>query len=350
MQIKELTRFLEQIAPRSYQENYDNSGLLVGNPERVIRGVLICLDSTEDVIEEARKKKCNLVIAHHPIIFKGLKSLTGKNYIERTVIKAIKYDIAIYAIHTNLDNVYYDGVNTKIAEVLGLVNTELLAPKSGLKKLFAYAKPEYSTVLKKSLFNAGAGSINGFDSETYLGIGVAGDNGNSTAQVKLEVLFDSSNESRILKALSQNTQELDLNYNIVPIENQHPTVGSGMVGDLPEPMYAKTFLKMVKKLMKTPCIKYTELRGRKVKRVAVCGGSGGFLLSKAISKGADVFITSDYKYHEFFDADGKIIIADVGHYESEQFTIDLLYEIITNNFSTFAIRCTETNTNPVKYL
>ena len=350
MKIKDLTHFLENIAPRSYQENYDNSGLLVGDPEQKIKGVLICLDSTEEVVEEAIQKKSNLIIAHHPIIFKGLKKLTGSTYVERTVAKAIRNNISIYAIHTNLDNVIHDGVNTKITEVLGLENVSLLSPKQGFKKLSAFVSPNYSNQLKQVLYNAGAGSVNQFDNDYHLTVGVGGDNGNAEARVKMELIFDSGNESKILRALNNANGDSSLTYNITSVEKEHPTVGSGMIGYLKEPIHEKPFLQFVKRVMKAQCVKYTRLSGRKVHKVAVCGGSGGFLLPVAISKGADVFITSDYKYHEFFDADGKIVIADIGHYESEQYTIELLYEIITNNFSTFAIRCTEVNTNPVKYL
>lgn len=350
MKIKELTAFLESIAPSSYQESYDNSGLIVGNPNDKIKGVLICLDSTEAIIDEAIEKKCNVVVAHHPIVFRGLKRFNGKHYVERVVMKAIKNDIAIYAIHTNLDNVYRKGVNTKIAEKLGLVNTQILAPKAGLKKIFTFVPVEHSEKVKKALFAAGAGQVPAFKNLSYATIGVGTQGKKGFGQVKLEFTFPATQQYAIISALQKSHPSSNVPYDIISIENKNTEVGSGMIGDLKTPMNEKAFLKKVKKQMKAGCVKYTNLRRKKISRVAVCGGSGGFLLNNAIRQGADIFITSDYKYHEFFDADGKIVIADIGHYESEQYTIELLYDIITEKFSNFAAYFTEINTNPVNYL
>ena len=350
MKIKELTSFLETIAPSAYQESYDNSGLIVGNPNDEINGVLICLDSTEAIIDEAIEKKCNVVVAHHPIVFRGLKRFNGKHYVERVVMKAIKNDVAIYAIHTNLDNVYSNGVNAKIAQKLGLINTQILAPKSGLKKIFTFVPTEYSEKVRAALFAAGAGDIPKFDNLSYATVGVGTQNQNGGAQVKLEFTFPSVKQNAIIKALQDSHPYFDVPYDIISIENKNTEVGSGMIGYLKDPMSEKDFLQKVKKQMKAGCVKYTKLRRKKISKVAVCGGSGGFLLKDAIRQGADIFITSDYKYHEFFDADGKIVIADIGHYESEQYTIELLYDIITEKFSNFAAYFTEINTNPVNYM
>ena len=350
MKIKNLTHYLETIAPSSYQESYDNAGLIVGNPDEEIRGVLICLDSTEDVIEEAWSKGCNVIVAHHPIVFKGLKRFNGKNYVERVVMKAIKYDIAIYAIHTNLDNVYYNGVNGKIAERMGLINTRILAPKSGMKKLFTFVPTDYSENVRAALFQAGAGEIPGFEHLSYASVGVGTQNGSGGAEVKLEVSFPNSKQRDVVKALLSTHPSFNVPYDIISIENQNAEIGSGMIGELKRPMNERDFLRKIKKSMKAGCVRYTKLRRKKVRKVAVCGGAGGFLLKHAIAQGADVFVTADYKYHEFFDADGKIVIADIGHYESEQFTIELLYDIITKKFSTFAAHFTDLNTNPVNYL
>lgn len=350
MKIKNLTSFLETIAPPAYQESYDNSGLIVGNPNAEIAGVLICLDSTEAILDEAIEKNCNVIVAHHPIVFKGLKRFNGKNYVERVVMKAIKNDIAIYAIHTNLDNVYANGVNGKIAEKLGLVKTQILKPKSDLKKLYTFVPTEFSDQVRKALFKSGAGNIPNFEKLSYATIGAGTINKNGVAQVKLEMAFPSVKQNQVLKALHESHPFFDVPYDIVPIENQNAEVGSGMIGYLKKPMNEKDFLQKVKKQMRAGCVKYTKLRRKKISKVALCGGSGGFLLNQAIGQGADIFITADYKYHEFFDADGKIVIADIGHYESEQFTIELLYDIITEKFSTFASYFTEVNTNPVNYL
>jgi len=350
MKIKKLTSFLETIAPPAYQESYDNAGLIVGNPNAEITGVLICLDSTEDIVDEAIQKECNVIVAHHPIVFKGLKRFNGKNYVERVVMKAIKNDIAIYAIHTNLDNVYANGVNGKIAERLGLVKTQILQPKSNLKKLYTFVPTEYSDQVRKALFKAGAGNIPNFEQLSYATIGAGTINENGIAQVKLEMAFPSVKQNQVVNALHESHPFFDVPYDIVPIENQNVEVGSGLIGYLKEPMNEKDFLQKIKKQMRAGCVKYTKLRRKKISKVALCGGSGGFLLKQAIGQGADIFITADYKYHEFFDADGKIVIADIGHYESEQFTIELLYDIITEKFSTFAAYFTEVNTNPVNYL
>ena len=350
MQIKNILTFLENLAPPHYQESYDNAGLIVGNPEESLKGVLICLDAIEAVVDEAIELGCNLIIAHHPIVFRGLKRFNGLNYVERTVIKAIKNDIAIYAIHTNLDNMYHRGVNAKIAEKIGLQNTRILAPKKGLKKLYTFVPATHSDIVRKALFEAGGGQVDDWRDLSYAGLGVASANGHSAASVKLEVSYLPEREGAVLSALHRHHPEEHPAYDIVQTENRISHIGSGMIGDLPQPMAEKAFLEYLKKVMKIGCVRYTRLRSRKVSKVAVCGGAGGFLLQKAIAQKAQVFITADYKYHEFFDADNRIVIADIGHYESEQFTIDLLYEIITEKFSTFVAHCTKVNTNPIKYL
>ncbi len=263
--ILDVYNHLHNIAPFQYQEQYDNAGIIVGDPSKEVTGVITCLDSTEAVIDEAIAKGVNLVVAHHPIVFRGLKRFTGRDYIEKTVIKAIKNDIAIIAVHTNLDNVINHGVNERIAQQIGLINIKPLSIKSD-------------------------------------------------------------------------------------IDQSHGPVGSGVIGELQQPIPEMTFLKNLKIKMNASLVKHTALLGSPINRVAVCGGVGGFLLGAAIKQNADIFITSDYKYHEFFDANDEIIIADIGHYESEQFTINLLQEIISRKFSTFAAHCTEVVTNPVNYL
>lgn len=350
MQLKQLIKHLERIAPPSYQESYDNSGLIVGDPESEITGVLLCLDSTEAVIEEALGLGCNVIIAHHPIVFKGLKSLTGKNYVERVVMNAIRYDLSIYAIHTNLDNVYHQGVNAKIAEKLGLVNTRILAPKKGIKKLQAFVPTASSDQIRNALFAVGAGQLPGFQNLSHASLGVGSIGQSGSAEVKLELAFAAPLQSSIIKVLKENASNGPIPYEIMNIENTNLNVGSGMIGELPTPEYEKPFLQFVKKTMRSGCIRHTQFRSRKVSTVALCGGAGSFLLPHAKAQGADVFITGDYKYHEFFDADQEILIADIGHYESEQYTIELLYDVISTKFSTFAVYSTEVNTNPVKYL
>ena len=350
MKIRDLVRYLEQVAPPDYQEAYDNAGLIVGNPDTALQGVLICLDSTEAVIEEAVAKGCNLVIAHHPIVFKGLKRLTGRNYVERTVIKAIREEVAIYAIHTNLDNVYREGVNTEIARRLELTDTRLLAPKCELKKLSSFIPALHRNQVEAALIKAGADQVAFTHQTSYSTVAVQGNNGFEAEYLKLEALFTSAHRPAILRALYDSQPDREVHYDIAAVENHSPSVGAGMIGRLKAPMSEQAFLYLLKDRMQTPCIRHTRRLGKPVRRVAVCGGAGSFLRGRAIAQGADAFVTADFKYHEFFDADGHLLIADIGHYESEQFTIELLHGIISEKFSNFAAYCTEVNTNPVQYL
>ncbi len=339
MKIKALTDYLESIAPPVYQESYDNAGLIIGDPDTELKGILICLDAIEAVVDEAIALGFNMIVAHHPIIFKGLKSLNGKNYVERVVMKAVKHDIAIYAIHTNLDNVFRKGVNAKIAEKLNLQQTRILAPKQTLKSLVAFPQAEYAEALKQALFETGVEKINSFalDEEDQ-----------ALNRLRIEMIFPAALKSAVIRAMNS-VSPADVPFKMYSVENHDENTGSGMIGELAEPMNEQSFLHFLKQSMKTQVVRHTNLLGKPIKKIALCGGAGGFLLGNAIAQQADIFITADYKYHEFFDADGKIIIADIGHFESEQFTIELLHDIIINKFSNFAARCTKVNTNPVNY-
>ncbi len=363
MILKHIIQEIEKFAPPSYQESYDNCGLLTGNKELEVTGAILCLDCTEAVVEEAINKKCNLIIAHHPIIFSGLKKLNGKNYVERTVIKAIQNNIAIYACHTNLDNVKL-GVNKKIADKLGLVNTQILAPKKSLlKKLVTFVPKTHLTQVQESLFNAGAGNIGNYDSCSFVLEGMGSFRGNENTnpfigekgklslenESRLELIFESIHESKIISALLQNHPYEEVAYDIYQLENTYQNIGSGMVGELKNPVPEIEFLEHLKSVFMLKLIKHTPLLNKSIKKVALCGGSGSFLLKNAISSKSDIYISSDFKYHEFFDAENQILIADIGHYESEQFTPEIFYEIISNKFPNFATYLTETNTNPVNY-
>jgi len=363
MILKHIIQEIEKFAPPSYQESYDNCGLLTGNTDLEISGAILCLDCTEAVVEEAINKKCNLIIAHHPIIFSGLKKLNGKNYVERTIIKAIQNNIAIYACHTNLDNVKL-GVNKKIADKLGLVNTQILAPKKSLlKKLVTFVPKTHLTKVQESLFNAGAGNIGNYDSCSFVLEGMGSFKGNENTnpfigekgklslenESRLELIFESIHESKIISALLQNHPYEEVAYDIYQLENTYQNIGSGMVGELKNPVPEIEFLEHLKSVFMLKLIKHTPLLNKSIKKVALCGGSGSFLLKNAISLKSDIYISSDFKYHEFFDAENQILIADIGHYESEQFTPEIFYEIISNKFPNFATYLTETNTNPVNY-
>lgn len=363
MKLKEITAHLESIAPLAYQESYDNAGLICGNGDMEITAALICLDSTEAVLDEAIANGCNLVIAHHPIVFSGLKKFNGNNYVERVIMKAIKNDIAIYAAHTNLDNVH-NGVNAKIAEKLGLKNCRVLSPLKGkLLRLITFCPEEKADEVRKAIFSAGAGTIGNYDECSFNSIGTgtfrAGENTDPYVgklgeqhhekEVKIETVLPSHLESRVLSAMIKAHPYEEVAYDLIPLQNKHTQVGSGLIGELEE-IEEMAFLKHLKSAMKTNGIRYTALKGKKVKKVAVCGGSGSFLLQDAIRAGADVFVTADFKYHQFFDAENQIVIADVGHYESEQYTSELFYEILQKKFSTFALHLSKINTNPINYL
>ncbi len=339
MTIRALIAYLETIAPPVYQEEYDNAGLIVGDPNADLQGVLLCLDSTEAIVDEAIEKNCNLIVAHHPIVFRCLKKITGKNYVERTVMKAIQNNISIYAIHTNLDNVYHQGVNAKICQKLGLEYTQILSPKKVLKQFAITVPAEQAKIVRNLMLTAGLTEVNATNAIDYTLDG-------SEEQVRLTAVAPGSMEGKIRHALEKAEGLLEINA----LETPSKELGAGMLGYLPQPMTELDFLQYVKDALRAGVVRHTALRGQDVRTVAVCGGSGSFLLGNAIVQGADVLVTADFKYHEFFDADGKIVIADVGHFESEQFTIELLQEIISKKFSNFALHCTERSTNPVYYL
>ncbi len=363
MKIQEVIRYLESIAPKAYQESYDNCGLLTGHPDSEITGTLITLDCTEAVVQEAITKKCNLIIAHHPIVFKGLKKLTGSNYVERTMILAIKHDIAIYAIHTNLDNVH-TGVNKKIAEKLGLQELQVLAPKKDtLSKLVTFIPTTHTDVVLAALHQAGAGQIGNYKNCSFRVEGIGSFKPNEEAQphigeigqqaftdeARVEMIFPSHLEGSLVKALKSSHPYEEVAYYINILNNDNQEVGSGMIGKLPEAMEPEAFLAHLKKSMTLQVIRHTPLLNKKVKNIAICGGAGSFLLPKAIQAGADFYVTADFKYHEFFDAEGRITIADIGHYESEVYTKDLIGEILTKKFPTFAVNFSGTITNPISY-
>lgn len=363
LKIKDITDYLDSYAPGSYQESYDNSGLLAGNKNDELKGALISLDATEAVVEEAIEKKCNLVVSHHPIIFRGLKKLTGSNYVERTVIKAIQNNIALYAIHTNLDNIY-TGVNKKICEKLQLANTKILAPKDDqLNKLTTFIPREDADKVMEAVYKAGAGQIGNYSHCSFRVAGTGtflpnekanphvGETGKlqREEETRVEFIFPAHLKNRVLAALKKAHPYEEVAYYLHALLNENQEVGSGMVGELESPMSGGEFIQYLKQKMELKLVKHTQVLDKPVKKVAVCGGAGSFLLRKAISQQADVFVSSDFKYHEYFDAEDKIVIADIGHYESEVFTKELIYETLYKNFSNIALHFSTTNTNPVIY-
>lgn len=363
--VKSVCELIEEIAPLSLQESYDNAGLLVGDAQMEITSVLVCIDVTEAVVEEAIEKKCNMIVSHHPLIFNGLKQLTGKNEVQRCIIKAIRNNIAIYAAHTNLDNVL-EGVSGKMALKIGLKKIRVLRPKqNGLLKLVTFVPRIHSSTLREALFQAGAGHIGNYDSCSFYSEGTGTFRANEHAdpyvgkidelhsepEIKIEVILPLHLRTAIVTALIKAHPYEEPAFDLIPLANSWQGAGTGIVGELEESEDEFLFLNRIKSIFQVPVIRHTSFTpGRKVKRVALCGGSGSSFLTDAIEANADVFISGDFKYHEFFNVENKILIADIGHFESEQFTKDIFYEIITKKMPTFAVQISDSKTNPINYL
>lgn len=360
--IAEIVQALEEWAPPSYQEVYDNSGLLCGDPSAHVKGILISLDCVESIVDEAIERGCNLIVAHHPIIFKGIKSLTGKNYVERTVIKAIKNDISIYAIHTNLDNID-TGVNQKLANKIGLKNLQILQPKvQMLEKLTTFIPKTETQKVLQALYHAGGGNIGNYSGCSFrvTGTGTFTPNEHANPTIgealkqeeviedRVEIIYPADRRNRVLRALKDSHPYEEVAYYQQALLNQWQNVGAGMIGELPEAVSSEDFLRHLKEQLNTGCIRFTNF-DRPIKLVAICGGSGSFLISAAKAVRADAFITGDLKYHEFFDAEGELLLADVGHYESEFYTIELISDFITQRFRNIAPCLTKQSTNPINY-
>ena len=363
MKVFEIIRELEKLAPLPYAESFDNVGLLVGDEQTEVSKVLVTLDTLELVVDEAIEKNANLIISFHPIIFSGLKKITGKTYVERVVLKAIRHNIAIYAIHTALDNSNL-GVNYQIGQQLALKNLQILLPqKETLFQLVTYIPTENAEVLRSALFQIGAGSIGNYDSCSFNSEGKGTFRANENAhpyvgeidkihqenETRISLIFPKHLKNSVLKTLKENHPYEEVAYEIFRLENENPTIGMGMIGELENEMTEIEFLDYLKEKMKVEMIRHSKFLDKKVKKIAVLGGSGSFAISAAQQKGADVFISADMKYHDFFQAENRILLADIGHYESEQFTKDLLTAYLSEKFPNFAILKSEINTNPIHY-
>ncbi|WP_439506783.1 Nif3-like dinuclear metal center hexameric protein [Sediminibacterium sp.] len=363
MKISEITKALENFAPLAYQESYDNAGLITGSANWECNGVVCTLDATLAVLQEAKASGANLVVAHHPILFKGITKITGKNYVEEALIYAIKHDIAIYAIHTNLDNVW-GGVNSVIAQKLGLTHCQILQPKQSiLTKLVTFVPTPQLAQVQEALFAAGAGNIGEYSETSFSSGGIGSFRGSAlsnptigtqgvrelVAESRLEVILPNYLEHSVVAALIAAHPYEEVAYDLIPLNNLNQKVGSGVIGQLQSPMEENAFLSLLRTQFDLKLIKHTPLLGKKVEKVALCGGAGSFLIKEAIVAGADFFVTADIKYHEFFDANNQLVVADIGHWESEQYTIDLLFSLITSKFPNFAVLKTSVQTNPVRY-
>ena len=363
MTVKNVLTILEEWAPSSYAEDFDNVGLLVGNPDQSCSGILVCLDCLEAVVDEAILQKCNTIVSFHPILFEGLKKITGKDYVERVVIKAIQNNIAIIAMHTRLDN-HPQGVSDVIATQLGLLNTQILMPKtSTIKKLLTYVPESHFETVLQAIHDAGGGSIGNYEECSFSHVGTGQFKGNAVSQpalgkphektkvqeVQIQMVFKTHQEAALLRALHQSHPYESVAYEIITTDNIDPDVGMGMIGDCPEILDAKTFMESVKKKLNCSHIRHTTLLKDPIKKVAVLGGSGSFAIAAAKQQKADVFITSDLKYHQFFQAENQLILMDIGHYESEQFTKNLIFDYLTKKMPNFAIVLSNINSNPVNY-
>jgi len=363
IKLSEIINVIEKQAHPSLQEDYDNSGLLVGSPSLEVNAVLICLDITTEVVEEAILNKCNLIISHHPVIFKGLKRLNGKNDVERIVQMVIKNDIAIYSAHTNLDNTW-KGVNHILATTLGMVPERILRPmRSGLMKLVTYCPIDHADALRNALFSAGAGAIGNYNHCSFNSEGFGSFQANEGSnpfvgeigqihhevEMRIETVFPAYQKKAVLKALKNKHPYEEVAYDVYLLDNEWEKAGSGMIALLKEPMDELSFMKLVKKTLGLAVIRHSPTTGKMIQRVAMCGGSGSFLIQDAIRSGADAFLTGDIKYHDFFLPERRLLLLDVGHYESEQFAKQLLYELLNKNFTNFALLISEVKTNAVNY-
>ena len=363
MIVQDVIDHLEELAPLAYAEDFDNVGLLVGNKHEKVTGILVTLDTLETVVDEAIENKCNMIVSFHPIVFKGLKKITGKTYVERVVIKAIQHNIAIYSIHTALDNAL-QGVNDMICNQLELVNKRILIPQTAtIKKLTTYVPKNEAEDLRSALFNIGAGSIGNYNDCSFNVEGYGTFNGNHNSnptkgekgtihteeETQISVAFPKHLESKILQTLFKTHSYEEVAYEVTTLENKNQNIGMGMIGEFENPMETQEFLNHVKTKMKTNCIRHSASLNKPIKKVAVLGGSGSFAIQSAKAAGADAFITADLKYHDFFTAENSILLADIGHYESEQFTKNGLVAHLTKKITNFAVVLSKTNTNPVKY-
>jgi dinuclear metal center YbgI/SA1388 family protein len=363
MTIREVTEILEAWAPLPNAEDFDNVGLLVGNTEQEVTQVLVAHDALEHVVTEAIQKKCNLIVCFHPIIFSGMKRITGKNYVERAVIKAIKNDIAIYAIHTALDNVPH-GVNHGMSRALGLTDCSILIPKSEtIYKLTTYVPHAFAKMVIDTLFKVGAGTLGNYDECSFTNTGNSTYNGKEGAQptlgeigiqhrepeTQIHITFEKRLESKVLAALLKSHPYEEVAYEITALKNTNQHLGMGMIGKLPQALEESEFLSLIKKTFKTGGVRHSALLGKKIESVAVLGGSGAFGIKNAIHSNADAYVTADLKYHDYYTAENKILIADVGHYESERFTKNIIADYLTEKIRNFAIILSKENTNPINY-
>jgi len=363
MKVADVHQILEDWAPGHLAEDFDNTGLLVGDPKQEVTGILVSLDCLEIVVEEAIDKGCNLIVCFHPILFKGLKKITGKSYVERTVIKALQNQVAIYALHTRLDN-HRQGVNDRICAELGLEQRQILLPKKEeLLKLVTYVPEQQAEQLKTSLFAAGAGAVGRYEECSFSSKGEGqfkptseanphlGQQGSleKVEEIQLQVLVEKAKQKQVHQALVNNHPYEEVAHEWILLQNDHQDIGMGMIGEFEAPMEEEQFFKLIKARFGTPVLRHSALRKKPIRRVAVLGGSGAFAIGAAQGAGADAYLTADLKYHNFFEAENRLLLVDIGHYESEQFTKNLICEYLSEKITSFAVTLAESITNPINY-
>ena len=364
LSIRQIIQAIEEFAPTALQENYDNCGLQIGDPEAMTSGVLLSIDVTEEVVEEAINKNINLIIAHHPLLFKGVKSITGSTCVERIIIKAIQHQVAIYASHTCMDNVR-EGVNQKIAQKIGLEDTTVLDPVSDkLLKLRVYVPIDYASEIRTALFSAGIGHIGKYDHCSFNAEGEGSFKAGETCspfrgkigqlhyekETCIETVLPAYLKTKAIQLLQKVHPYEEPAFDIISLQNQWEGAGSGLIGKLPSAMDERSFLQHIKETFHLSTLKHYPLHNRPIKTVALCGGAGAFLIKQAVNKGADIFLTGEIKYHDYLDYQSQIVLSEIGHYESEQYTKEIFYDIITKKFPTFATYYSMVETNPINYL
>jgi dinuclear metal center YbgI/SA1388 family protein len=363
MQIGEIIKTIEDFAPLALQESWDNAGLTVGDRDNNVESVVLCLDVTTEVLDEAISKGAGLVISHHPVIFRGLMKLTGSDATERIILKAIQNNIALYAAHTNIDRIW-GGVNSRMAGKLGLKKQEILIPEGGiLRKLIVFVPEEHASKVREAIFSSGAGHIGEYDQCSFNISGEGSFRGSDATypfagkpgvlhfekEIRIETIYPAFLENRIIKSMIESHPYEEVAYDIYSLGNKWERAGIGMVGEMESPLGSKEFLEMLRSVFKSVVIRHTRPPDKKIARVAVCGGSGSSLIHAAMKSKADVYVSGDFKYHDFFEAGPGFMIADIGHFESEQFTMEIFNDLLTKKFPNFAVHFSEVNTNPIHY-
>ncbi|MBI4536287.1 MAG: Nif3-like dinuclear metal center hexameric protein [Ignavibacteriae bacterium] len=368
MTVREIQDVIEHWAPREIAWGQDNVGLQIGNPASRLLGILIALDVTEKIITEARRHRANLIISHHPLLFKAPRSITPRNQVGRCIDALVKSGIALYSAHTNLDFAH-GGTSWAIAEALGLTAVDFLyKPYKVQRKIVTFVPTDHVDRVAVAMAEAGAGRIGNYDNCSFrmLGTGTfkANERANpvvgsknvleKVAETRLEMVVDQWLVPGVLKALKQAHPYEEVAHDVYPTENESDAFGMGIIGMLVRPMTLKSLLALIKKKLGARALRCTGSLNHKVSRIAACGGSGSELLDEAVRARADAFITADVKYHTFHDANGRIALIDAGHYETEHLVVQTMAKKLAQEMRRMRIHvpvfASRTSTNPIVYV